>query len=108
MKAETSTNSTKPTWAAHVKAYRTKHGVSFKEALQKAGATYTKKPPRKNKDRSTYKKNPWMVHIKVWKDAHPDWKTTMSYRDVLAECKTTYKSTKSTDAVLTVVKTEKV
>jgi hypothetical protein len=29
-------------WIAHVKAYASKHGVSFKDALKSAGATYRK------------------------------------------------------------------
>jgi hypothetical protein len=36
------------------------------------------------------KPNPWMVHLDTWKTEHPDWKKTMSYKDVLLQAKTTY------------------
>jgi hypothetical protein len=78
-------------WITHVKAYKKEFSVSFKDALKLAGATYTRKiTSAVKKDKSTYKKNPWMEHIAKWKIAHPDWKTTMSYKDVLIASKDTY------------------
>jgi hypothetical protein len=35
--------------------------------------------------------NPWMDHIQRWKDSNPDWKTRLSYKDVLKQSKETYK-----------------
>jgi len=76
-------------WIAHVKAYRAEHDVSFKAALKDAGATYTKIVKEKT-EKKDHKPNPWMQHIDEYKNAHPDWKDTMSYKQVLQTCKTTY------------------
>ena len=90
-------------WSEHVRQYRELHKVSFKEALKGAGASYVKLV-RPKKAKADYKENPWMVHIRAWKTANPDWKTTMSYKQVLKTCKETYKPTKPTKPI--VVKTE--
>jgi hypothetical protein len=76
-------------WAAHVKQYRDLHKVSFKDALKAAGATYVK-ITKERKPKGEYKKNPWMVHISDWKAANPDWKQTLTYKQVLQTCKSTY------------------
>jgi ribosomal protein L20 len=79
-------------WIEHVKAYREQNDVSFKVALKDAGATYTKIIKEKV-EKKDYKPNPWMQHISAYKNAHPDWKDTMSYKQVLQTCKTTYTPT---------------
>lgn len=76
-------------WSEHVRQYRELHKVSFKEALKGAGESYVKLV-RPKKDRQDYKENPWMLHIREWKTANPDWKTTLSYKEVLKTCKETY------------------
>ncbi len=77
-------------WLAHVKAYhKSNSGMTFRQALQQAGATYVKRvaPVRVPGER---KKNPWMEHIKEFKNNNPNWKQDKTYKDVLKECKTTY------------------
>lgn len=76
-------------WIKHVQAFRQEHQVTFKVALRTAGATYTKVVKEK-RDKADHKPNPWMVHIASWKATNPDWKTTMSYKEVLKVCKLTY------------------
>jgi hypothetical protein len=88
--AETKKPKAENPWLSHVKAFKNQHnGMSYKEALSKAGETY-KKVVREEKT-GERKPNPWMQHIEKWKLAHPDWKTTHSYKDVLKICKTDYK-----------------
>ena len=79
-------------WSEHVRQYRELHKVSFKDALKGAAESYVKlvRPKKEKKD---YKENPWMLHIKEWKTANPDWKSTLSYKEVLQTCKKTYKPT---------------
>jgi hypothetical protein len=77
-------------WIKHVHDYRQVHDVSFKVALKAAGATYTKVLKEK-KLKEDHKENPWMVHIQQYKSANPQWKDTMSYKEVLQACKLTYK-----------------
>ena len=76
-------------WIDHVKAYRAEHNVSFKAALKDAGATY-QKIVREKTEKKDHKPNPWMQHINEYKTAHPGWKDTMSYKQVLQTCKETY------------------
>jgi len=88
---KTGTPSEIGTWIKHVQAYRQLHGVSFKVALKAAGESYTKVVKVK-KEKKDHKANPWMVHIESYKSAHPDWRETMSYKEVLKACKLTYLS----------------
>tara|TARA_R110000787_G_scaffold5477_4_gene20033 strand:- start:540 stop:845 length:306 start_codon:yes stop_codon:yes gene_type:complete len=88
---KTGTPSEIGSWIKHVQAYRQLHGVSFKVALTAAGDSYTKVVKVK-KEKKDHKANPWMVHISAYKTAHPEWKDTMSYKQVLQACKLTYKS----------------
>jgi hypothetical protein len=78
-------------WIKHVQEYRKLHDVSFKVALKDAGATYTK-VVRKEVVKGPRKPNPWMEHIKAYKQANPDWKASMSYKEVLVTCKSTYEA----------------
>ena len=80
-------------WAEHVRQYRELHKVSFKDALKGAGASYVKLV-RTKKEKKDYKENPWMAHINAWKASNPDWKSSISYKDVLKTCKETYKPSK--------------
>jgi hypothetical protein len=83
------------TWIKHVQAYRKLHDVSFKAALKDAGATYTKVVKKEKKAKGERKPNPWMEHLKAFRVDNPDWKTRMSYKDVLISCKSTYKPSQS-------------
>lgn len=76
-------------WVEHVKAYRKEHSVTFKDALKGAGGTYTKQI-RVKKEKADHKPNPWMQHIDQYKEKHPSWKETMSYKQLLQACKVTY------------------
>lgn len=78
-------------WIAHVRAYREKSGCTFREALKAAKDTYTRKPARVKKDRSEYKPNPWLLHIKKTMKDNPKWKELQSYKQLLVACKATYK-----------------
>lgn len=78
-------------WYAHVKKHKDANpGISHTEAVKQAKATYTKTPKVK-KDTSNHKPNPWMNHINEWMDQNPDWRKTLSYKQVLRKLKTTYK-----------------
>lgn len=84
-------------WLVHVKNYRDSHQeLSYKEILQQAKESYTKVPKVEKVGDGERKPNPWMIHIDEWKSANPDWKQSMSYKDVLIKCKETY-SNKTTD-----------
>ena len=87
---EATTTSNHGGWLNHVKKYREEHGVSFKVALVKASETYTKQEKRMKKQSGDYKPNPWMKHILKFKEENPDWKETLSYKQVLVRCKETY------------------
>lgn len=81
-------------WLDHVKAYRATHSeLSYKEVLEKAKVTYTKKVVVKKEPGAPRKLNPWMEHIKKFIRGKPTWKETMTYKDVLLHCKTTYRQT---------------
>jgi hypothetical protein len=90
--------STNP-WLEHVmQEYKANPGSKFKDALKNAKSTYKKTPKevkvkkvRIVEEGEIVKLNPWMVHIEKWKNEHPDWKSTMSYKQVLQTCKETYK-----------------
>ena len=93
-------------WITHVKSYAAKNNVSYKDALQAAGATYQRSTkPKKEKTG----KHPWMDHIAEWKRSHPKWKETHSYKQVLQLCKQTYyKQQTNTDSTKMDVDTPKV
>lgn len=75
-------------WISHVQEYRTKNPESsWKQCLESAAATYT---PVVKEEKGEKKPNPWMVHIDSFKKQHPNWKETMTYKDLLVLCKSTY------------------
>lgn len=41
-----------PGWIDHVKAYASKHSITYKAALKEAGASYTKAEPKKSEKKS--------------------------------------------------------
>lgn len=102
-KAKTSTASSREPskWIVHVRKYKQEHDTSWKIALKEAGPTYTKLDAKPKKDKSEWKPNPWIMHIAKWRNENPDWRETLSYKQVLQTCKETYKSDKQP-----VVKTE--
>ena len=78
-------------WITHVRKYRKENSCSFRDALKAAKDTYTRRPVRVKKDRSEYKPNPWMLHIKKTMADWPNWKESCTYKELLLQCKTTYK-----------------
>ena len=93
---ETAVNPTSPVktmaWMEHLMNYKTQHpDSSLKECMKQAKLTYAKTTkPYVKKNAGQHKPNPWMQHIAAWKLANPDWKNTMSYKQVLVLCKDTY------------------
>ena len=76
-------------WIQHVKKYQEAHpNLSWKECLAESKESYT--PVPKVEKSGERKPNAWMEHIKAFKTATPDWKSKMSYKDVLVACKATY------------------
>ena len=75
-------------WIDHVKEYRAKNPeMSWKMCLGAAAATYT---PVVKEEKGEKKPNPWMVHIDAFKKQHANWKETMTYKELLVLCKSTY------------------
>ena len=76
-------------WIQHCKAFKADNPTkSWKECLTEAKATYT--PVEKPEKSSEPRPNKWMEHIAKFKAENPDWKSKMSYKDVLVACKDTY------------------
>ena len=83
--------SIKNPWIIHVQAYAVEHpNLNYKDALTGARETYTKKAVTVKQEKGEKKLNPWMEHIKQWKEANPMWKDSMTYKDVLRKCKESY------------------
>jgi hypothetical protein len=49
-----------------------------------------RKVKRKNPWKPGRKPNPWMDHVKLHRKRNPDWQKTMTYKELLQHCKTTY------------------
>jgi hypothetical protein len=81
-------------WMDHLMAYKKSHPTSsLKDCMKQAKLTYTKKGSGyEKKDKASHLPNPWMVHIAAWRAANPDWKSTMTYKQVLELCKASYKN----------------
>lgn len=76
-------------WIQHVQKYQKANpSKSWKDCLAEAKATYT--PVPKAEKSGERKPNPWMEHINAYKKDNPEWKSKMSYKDVLIACKATY------------------
>ena len=81
-------------WLVHVKRYMLEHtDLKYRDVLSGAKESYVKTGPvKREKEPGELKRpNPWMEHIQRWKDSNPDWKTRLSYKDVLKQSKDTYK-----------------
>jgi hypothetical protein len=97
-KTDTKKVRTENKWLTHVKRYRETHpGVSYKDVLKAAGASYSRRLTPTKKEPGERIANPWMEHISAWKLANPEWKASYIYKDVLKLCKETY--TKRVEAV---------